>query len=586
MNTLGLRYLIIAFILCSFSYVHADGTRYWHKDTNSQQEFENVYQDINGNSAQIGSYLGHILDVKTSYGAKGDGITDDASAIQKALSDAATTYAGALVYFPSGTYLIGKGLIVYSSTTLMGCTLGAARIKAKNSLNDRLLQNQARLGTGTDLNINFSNLVFDMNGANQAVSTAITIQKVYGHVVQNCVFKNPLDSTYLLTGSNNPDFSVDNLNCLYDNVWFYGTGQSQATDVVDIGNANHVTMRHIYAFDAKTGSGQAMLSIADINDLIIEDSYLDGNKNGVPLSIFGINGGGIFHTEILNSTEGGFRLQEFNEGVPHKYMENFTIDSVNVHDNTLYGFWLRQDFSSTDTVRNITVCNSSFWNNQKNAWKIEIGNNLYFHHNRIYGNSLLSSGIYAAANFSNAGSSAAGLTNVQSDFNIFFDTKTVPTQTTIFNLDWVTNPRLFKNQYTQNTTTYTITANATNVNLQDGDIRYWTGSFTRNMATASGSQSITGVPFKPSSIEFHAVVGSTNTFGWGFADASGNSDTMVQTSAGKGDTFSSACVAIEIDGSNYYSAALASNDLAGFTLNWTKTGSPTGTMTVFYKANQ
>ena len=50
------------------------------------------------------------LDVKVAFGAKGDGIHDDTSAIQNALAAARTGKAGAVVYFPAGNYLVSGTL--------------------------------------------------------------------------------------------------------------------------------------------------------------------------------------------------------------------------------------------------------------------------------------------------------------------------------------------------------------------------------------------------------------------------------------------------------------------------------------------
>ncbi|HWI55982.1 MAG TPA: glycosyl hydrolase family 28-related protein, partial [Bacillota bacterium] len=49
-----------------------------------------------------------IIDVTAApYGAKGDGVTDDTQAIQKAITD---NMRGAILYFPNGTYLVSSTL--------------------------------------------------------------------------------------------------------------------------------------------------------------------------------------------------------------------------------------------------------------------------------------------------------------------------------------------------------------------------------------------------------------------------------------------------------------------------------------------
>ncbi|KZP32536.1 glycoside hydrolase family 55 protein [Athelia psychrophila] len=69
--------------------------------------------------------------VMTDYGAKGDGVTDDTDAINKAISDGSrcsggaavcnsSTITPALVYFPSGTYLVSTPIEPYYYTQLVG----------------------------------------------------------------------------------------------------------------------------------------------------------------------------------------------------------------------------------------------------------------------------------------------------------------------------------------------------------------------------------------------------------------------------------------------------------------------------------
>ena len=73
--------------------------------------------DVNGKSLNT-----NYVDV-TSYGAKGDGITDDTSALQDALDSLKTT--GGFIYFPAGVYKITEYLVYYSNQTLWfdGATL-------------------------------------------------------------------------------------------------------------------------------------------------------------------------------------------------------------------------------------------------------------------------------------------------------------------------------------------------------------------------------------------------------------------------------------------------------------------------------
>lgn len=69
------------------------------------------------------------------YGAKGDGVTDDTAAINKAVSDqnrcgldcGSTTTLQAVVYFPPGTYIISGSIIQYYHTQFIGHVSGLSR---------------------------------------------------------------------------------------------------------------------------------------------------------------------------------------------------------------------------------------------------------------------------------------------------------------------------------------------------------------------------------------------------------------------------------------------------------------------------
>jgi hypothetical protein len=103
------------------------------------------------------------VDVR-SYGAQGNGTTNDTAAIQAAI-DAASA-SGGLVYLPPGTYLINTPpLYLKSRVTLMGA--GAASIlKLGASAANHLLR--ATGATRTDIRV--TNLALDGNYANQSAT--------------------------------------------------------------------------------------------------------------------------------------------------------------------------------------------------------------------------------------------------------------------------------------------------------------------------------------------------------------------------------------------------------------------------------
>ena len=113
------------------------------------------------------------------------------------------------------------------------------------------------------------------------------------------------------------------------------------------------------------------------------------------------------------------------------------------------------------------------------------------------------------------------------------------------------------------------------------------GSFTKD-ASSGGSQSIAGVGFKPATVLFLAVVNANPKASWGFSDSSRNAGSIADDSATTADsyTYSSNCIDIRFGsaGSASMQAVVSSYDSDGFTLSWARTGSPSGTITVYYLA--
>jgi parallel beta-helix repeat protein len=100
------------------------------------------------------------LDVR-SFGAKGDGVTDDTAAIQSAL-DAAGASGGQTVLFPAGTYKLTDTLFVDSNTSLVG--VGATSVLLQTTVDRGTIYNRKwDDGTGNS-NINVSSLTVDGGG--------------------------------------------------------------------------------------------------------------------------------------------------------------------------------------------------------------------------------------------------------------------------------------------------------------------------------------------------------------------------------------------------------------------------------------
>ena len=106
------------------------------------------------------------------YGAKGDGVTDDAAAIQAAIdaggrgpggNGLGSTGAPAVVYFPEGTYLLSKTINSYVDTFFIGNPIIRPTLKASSNFNGSTFLNMfdPALDSTTNFYIGAKNLVLD-----------------------------------------------------------------------------------------------------------------------------------------------------------------------------------------------------------------------------------------------------------------------------------------------------------------------------------------------------------------------------------------------------------------------------------------
>ncbi|CAI9636279.1 glycoside hydrolase family 55 protein [Alternaria burnsii] len=158
----------------------------------------------NGRAAFNGNSAYKVFRNVKEYGAKGDGVTDDSDAINRAISDGnrcgpgvcdSATDSPAVVYIPSGTYLISKPIIFYYMTQLIGNPRGLPVLKAAPTLQALALIDASPYGSNgnagwTSTNIflrQIRNLVIDgtavaptngFQGIHWPASQATTIQNV------------------------------------------------------------------------------------------------------------------------------------------------------------------------------------------------------------------------------------------------------------------------------------------------------------------------------------------------------------------------------------------------------------------------
>lgn len=158
---------------------------------------------------------GSRLSLHTSvmaFGAAGDGVNDDTSAIQAALN---AKKAGGTVYFPAGTYKITQSLFFYSNQALIfdqGATLlqGAA-------INNLMMNYSTEAIGGYDAtdNVLISGATFDGGGFTQD-NTLLGICHSKNITIENCRFRNAYGIWHNLEINSSK-------NVLIDGCWFEGS---------------------------------------------------------------------------------------------------------------------------------------------------------------------------------------------------------------------------------------------------------------------------------------------------------------------------------------------------------------------------
>ncbi len=114
----------------------------------------------------------NFINVKSDYGAVGNGVTNDLPVIQSAIDDCAAA-GGGIVFFPAGTYLVNGSIIIKDRVTLEGAGHRATWIKLGNAQNipviDTYVSPDNIISNATHTRI--ANLALDGNVANQTVGT-------------------------------------------------------------------------------------------------------------------------------------------------------------------------------------------------------------------------------------------------------------------------------------------------------------------------------------------------------------------------------------------------------------------------------
>ena len=121
--------------------------------------------------------------------------------------------------------------------------------------------------------------------------------------------------------------------------------------------------------------------------------------------------------------------------------------------------------------------------------------------------------------------------------------------------------------------------------LLAGLTRFKVGSFTYDVSTASGTQAVTGVGFSPKAVVFLAGINGTSAMSAGIDDGS-TAFVIIDDNVDAAGTYAvnSQSIGIATTAGGNAQGKITTLGADGFTITWTKTGSPTGTATIGYLA--
>ena len=289
--------------------------------TDKTLEQENVAADaksVGDEFTNLRSYLDStgLYVTPQMYGAKADGTTDDATAIQDAIN------SGKVVYIPKGNYCITSTLVIPSTPT---DAVGARRTIILGDYNSTLIYyrgNENAIENNGELYL--ENIRVESNGINENGLLTKGRIKLY-----HCQFNG--------NGENGLMFYTDNniSHCIVEDCVFYGNKLNGIT-CYSLPNAqkNNIIISKTYCVGNGTSSGNTI-------------AQNDGNGNGINLR--GIYVVDVYNCVLQNNTAAGLFARS---------RDRVGILTLNVRDNYYEGNRLANNYiynSDEFTYRNINI---------------------------------------------------------------------------------------------------------------------------------------------------------------------------------------------------------------------------------------
>ncbi|MCZ8510961.1 glycosyl hydrolase family 28-related protein [Paenibacillus filicis] len=345
--------------------------------------FAPVQQKVWAETAPAGS-----IDV-TTLGVKNDGVTDDTTAIQNAISTAASQ--GKNLFFPQGTYVITGNITPASNVWFLGSTGGSTIFDASSTTSFPTF-NQTNYYTVLN-NVQFHNIIFanmglnfyggyitgievhdsafingsspDPSSVNDVSNTNYYIKMSHNSiVVDSCVFLRGNSYpgggifTYQTSGSNVTNNYLGNLS-----VQQYANPMLNSTEQNILSQLNSISAK--YNLGGNQGNFVRFMQADADSNLVFQNNFIYGNKGDYVtyadgktsvrdhiLYAHGYNG-----IQVIGNYFSGWAPDQYG-GVKLRNSNN-TVVASNFMDDTAFLSYIY----NTDTIAPMTFTNAFYYNN-------------------------------------------------------------------------------------------------------------------------------------------------------------------------------------------------------------------------------
>ena len=304
-----------------------------------------VYQVVSAGALGMFPQVYSVRSV--TYGAKGDGSTDDTTAIQAALT-ACRLAGGGTVYVPEGTYIVSSMLQIGSGTTLQGAGAGATTIRAKsgswagvaqigsiNGLGVLITYNNASASnitvTGLTVDGNEAGITAIPSWAGTQACGGLHINNVTGLTIRACKIMNTIGYTVYLQSDTNFQVLGSTVTSGQSATWGLAGSPTQQDGIhLDACTYGTVSGNNVDT-GVLVGAGDDAIAVqaytGTCHDITISGNVCRAAANGVDIALGAASGtANIFNIAIT----GNDFWQSYKSSISNQIFQGTTSISYNV----------------------------------------------------------------------------------------------------------------------------------------------------------------------------------------------------------------------------------------------------------------